>query len=77
MRCFSYGITTLSAALAFGPGFARTCSVNDINWTLLTNPELSPSSNPVAWDSQRIETPSVIQIGSVYHMYYTGCDAAH
>lgn len=26
------------------------------------------------WDSLRIETPSVIKVGSTYHLYYSGCD---
>jgi len=29
-----------------------------------------------SWDDTRIETPSVVKVGSTYHMYYTGMDLA-
>lgn len=41
-------------------------------WKLNYNPVLRPSPNPLAWDGLRIETPSVVRAGHVYHLYYTG-----
>jgi predicted GH43/DUF377 family glycosyl hydrolase len=42
------------------------------SWQIDTHPVVSPG--PAAWDSLRIETPSVIKVDGVYHMYYSGYD---
>jgi len=44
-------------------------------WRIGSEPVLSPSSDPGAWDSLRIETPSVTRGDGTYHMYYSGADA--
>ncbi len=44
-----------------------------IDWEIDTRPVFRPAPEP-AWDSLRVETPSVIRVGELYHMYYTGSD---
>lgn len=45
------------------------------NWLINPQPVVLPNSNKSAWDGLRIETPSVVKVGSVYHLYYTGFNA--
>jgi predicted GH43/DUF377 family glycosyl hydrolase len=45
-------------------------SSDGINWDIQEKPIMVPSEGD--WDSQSVETPSVIKVGSTYHMYYTG-----
>ena len=40
------------------------------NWDIKKRPQLEPGSR--GWDSMAVETPSVVKVGSTYHMYYTG-----
>ncbi|MCC7155744.1 MAG: hypothetical protein IT161_14300 [Bryobacterales bacterium] len=40
-------------------------------WTVGMTPVLEPGPGN-AWDNLRIETPSVVRVGGVYHMYYSG-----
>jgi len=47
-------------------------SKDGINWNIKKEPILEPSE--AQWDSESIETPSVIKVGDTYHMYYTGYD---
>lgn len=47
-------------------------SDDGIDWDIRKEPVLRPT--PGAWDSHGIEVPSVIKVGSTYHMYYTGYD---
>jgi predicted GH43/DUF377 family glycosyl hydrolase len=47
-------------------------SADGIDWEIGTKPVLSPS--PDGWDALRVETPSVVQVGAVYHLYYSGFD---
>ena len=49
-------------------------STDRVAWTINPTPVLSPSTAPSDWDSLRVETPSVIRVGALYHMYYSGCD---
>ncbi|MGH9785361.1 MAG: hypothetical protein ACRD88_14375, partial [Terriglobia bacterium] len=51
----------------------EAASGDDVNWTINPTPQVSPTGNPRAWDSHRIETPNVIKVGTTYHMYYSGC----
>ncbi len=48
-------------------------SADGVSWSLNTTPVFSPSSLATDWDSERVETPSVIKVGSTYHLYYSGC----
>jgi predicted GH43/DUF377 family glycosyl hydrolase len=47
-------------------------SQDGAHWNIDPEPVVRPSAS--GWDSLRIETPSVIQVNGVYHMYYTGFD---
>lgn len=49
-------------------------SADGAHWNIDAEPVLRPSQS--GWDSLRIETPSVIKVNGVYHMYYTGFDEA-
>ena len=49
-------------------------STDGIRWNILTKPTLEPAKDAKAWDSLRIETPSVIKVDDLYHMYYSGCN---
>lgn len=49
-------------------------SGDGIRWTINPRPVLEPSPGKGAWDNGRVETPSVIKVGDLYHMYYSGCD---
>jgi predicted GH43/DUF377 family glycosyl hydrolase len=49
-------------------------SPDGIAWTINPTPVVKPSDDPKAFDSLRIETPSVIKVGDTYHMYYSGFD---
>ena len=49
-------------------------STDGISWQIDPQPMVSPGTKS-AWDSQRIETPSVIKVNGVYHMYYAGSNA--
>jgi hypothetical protein len=51
-------------------------SLDGIEWTIDPTPVLSPSAEHHEWDSARIESPSVVKVGAVYHMYYAGADVA-
>jgi predicted GH43/DUF377 family glycosyl hydrolase len=51
-------------------------SRDGVRWSIDPSPVLSPSANPEDWDSARIESPSVVKVGSTYHLYYAGADAA-
>jgi hypothetical protein len=51
-------------------------SADGVRWIIQPSPVLAPSDDPRAWDSLRIETPSVVKVGDTYHMYYSGCDEA-
>jgi hypothetical protein len=41
-------------------------------WTIDPAPVLAGGPDPTAWDSLRTETPSVVKVGSIYHLYYSG-----
>jgi predicted GH43/DUF377 family glycosyl hydrolase len=45
-------------------------SNDGINWDINADPILLPTEGE--WDSESVETPSVIKVGDTYHMYYTG-----
>ena len=46
-------------------------SVNGTDWNINTTPIVKEGPKG-SWDDERTETPSVIKVGSTYHMYYTG-----
>lgn len=48
-------------------------STDGIRWNINTKPALEPAKDAKAWDNMRIETPSVIKVGDLYHLYYSGC----
>lgn len=48
-------------------------SADGARWTIDPAPVLEPGP-PGSWDSLRIETPSVVKVGSTYHLYYSGAD---
>lgn len=48
-------------------------SADGISWNLNTTPVFSPSSQAADWDSERVETPSILKVGSTYHLYYSAC----
>jgi len=51
----------------------RLTSQDGRSWNLSPNtPVLSASQT--AWDSQAVETPSVVKFNNIYHMFYTGYD---
>jgi len=50
-------------------------SNDGIDWTINPVPVLSPEFHEDNWDSLRIETPSVIKVDDMYHLYYGGCNA--
>jgi predicted GH43/DUF377 family glycosyl hydrolase len=54
----------------------HAASPDGIGWTIDTSPVLTPGPKG-SWDDHRIETPSVIKVGSTYHLYYSGCDKAN
>jgi predicted GH43/DUF377 family glycosyl hydrolase len=47
-------------------------SDDGINWTVNPKPVLETGPRG-SWDEASVETPSVIKVGSTYHMYYSGC----
>jgi N-acetylglucosaminyldiphosphoundecaprenol N-acetyl-beta-D-mannosaminyltransferase len=49
-------------------------SKDGLAWEITPEPCLSPSPDPAAWDSLRIETPSVVKVQGTYHLYYSGTD---
>ena len=49
-------------------------SKDGLAWQISSRPLLSPSEDPRAWDSLRVETPSVVKVGGTYHLYYSGAD---
>jgi predicted GH43/DUF377 family glycosyl hydrolase len=49
-------------------------STDGIDWKISGDPVLTPG--PEAWDSLRVETPSVVHVGDTYHLYYSGFDEA-
>jgi len=44
------------------------------SWKIDRNPVLPVNPDPRQWDSLRIETPSVVKVEGIYHMYYSGAD---
>jgi len=51
-------------------------SPDSINWTKHPgNPVLKPGDNG-SWDDQWVDSPFVLKIDSVYHMWYSGYDGA-
>jgi hypothetical protein len=48
-------------------------SADGVAWAIDPHPCLSPDPAP-AWDSLRVETPSVVKVGDTYHLYYSGTD---
>jgi hypothetical protein len=42
------------------------------SWSIAPTPVLSPSGNVSDWDNLRTETPSVVKVGGIYHLYYSG-----
>jgi predicted GH43/DUF377 family glycosyl hydrolase len=46
-------------------------SSEGLNWSITPTPILEPGSAG-EWDDEKIETPSVIKVGSTYHLYYSG-----
>lgn len=50
-----------------------TESSDGLNWTFpLTNPVISPSNTPNAWDGYGVASGPCIKINGVYHLYYCG-----
>jgi predicted GH43/DUF377 family glycosyl hydrolase len=47
-------------------------SADGKNWAINPQAVVIPDSNKSAWDGLRIETPSVVKVGGIYHLYYTG-----
>lgn len=47
-------------------------SEDGLSWDIKSQPVLE-AGLPHEWDGLRVETPSVIKVGSTYHMYYSGC----
>ena len=47
-------------------------SSNGLTWTKWSTPVISPSSNPNAWDSATVTSPSVVRNGSSFGLWYTG-----
>lgn len=47
-------------------------SNDGINWNINKKPILVSTEGQ--WDSESVETPSVIKVGDLYHLYYTGYD---
>jgi predicted GH43/DUF377 family glycosyl hydrolase len=47
-------------------------SVDGINWIKWPNPVLSPASDPNAWDSSGVYSPSVIYDGKNFGLWYSG-----
>jgi len=47
-------------------------SLNGIKWTKWPTPVISPSSDPNAWDSATVTSPSVVRAGSSFGLWYTG-----
>jgi hypothetical protein len=45
---------------------------SDTSWNINPTPCVSPDPDPAKWDGLRIETPSVVKVNNVYHMYYSG-----
>jgi hypothetical protein len=71
----SGGDLTHSAPLPVGVYSAT--AANEVNWNINPTPCLSPDPNPTRWDGLRIETPSVVKVNNVYHMYYSGTNAVN
>ena len=47
-------------------------SKDGLSWKIDPTPRLRAAPDPAAWDSLRIETPSVVKVGDTYHLYYSG-----
>ena len=47
-------------------------SWDGITWTIDTVPQIVPGGTNGSWDNARCETPSVIEVGGTYHLYYSG-----
>ena len=52
-------------------------SPDGVDWSINPAAVLSPGPQPGAWDGLRTETPAVVKVGQVYHLYYSGCDEAN
>lgn len=52
----------------------RATSKDGVAWAIDKKPILTPSKDKSAWDSMRIETPSVVKVDGKYHLYYSGTD---
>jgi len=52
----------------------QATSHDGISWKIDPKPCLKPNDDRLAWDSLRIETPTVIKVDGTYHLYYTGFD---
>ncbi len=70
--------TVFTMWLSSGTGSGRVdvykaTSMDGIDWTIDPAPQVSPGPGGT-WDDLAIETPSVIEVGGTYHLYYTGCD---
>jgi len=51
----------------------RLVSTDGLNWSLSpATPVLQADGNASAWDHKAVETPSVVLMNGVYHMFYTG-----
>ncbi|MDD5700810.1 MAG: CARDB domain-containing protein [Dehalococcoidales bacterium] len=71
---FLRGVNDLETTIISGTNLAvgHAISGNGINWSKDTgNPILSKGTGD-AWDKYGILSPSVLQIGRTYHMWYTG-----
>lgn len=54
---------------------ALAYSVDGIYWIRYgSTPVLLPSGNPSQWDGMYTFRPTIVQIGGVYHMWYSGSD---
>lgn len=54
----------------------QATSRDGVRWNIDPTPVLAPSEDPRAWDSARVEGPTVVKVDGVYHMYYAGTDRA-
>lgn len=49
----------------------QATSQDGINWNISSNILIEPGTSG-SWDDEKTETPSVIKVGNIYHMYYSG-----
>ena len=54
----------------------RATSNDGITWTKYPTPVLPPSSDPNAWDSSGVYSPSVIFDGKTFGLWYSGLNAS-